>query len=109
MSKLSELPLGFFEKYLAIWVLACMMIGLALSQVFPQLSNAINDLQYSGISIPIGVLLFLMMYPALLNLQFSELKKNGKKPKTNYPHTTFKLDIGASNTCFSCLLFLIRV
>ena len=43
MSKLSELHLGFFEKYLAIWVLACMMIGLALSQVFPQLSNAINE------------------------------------------------------------------
>ncbi|MBK5133657.1 ACR3 family arsenite efflux transporter [Candidatus Bathyarchaeota archaeon] len=81
MSKLFELHLGFFEKYLAIWVLACMMIGLALSQVFPQLSNAINDLQYSGISIPIGVLLFLMMYPALLNLQFSELKKMAKNPK----------------------------
>ena len=81
MSKLFELHLGFFEKYLVIWVLACMMIGLALSQVFPQLSNAINDLQYSGISIPIGVLLFLMMYPALLNLQFSELKKIAKNLK----------------------------
>ena len=81
MNESSEIHLGFFEKYLAIWVLACMIIGLVLSQVVPQLSNAINDLQYAGISIPIGVLLFFMMYPALLNLQFSELKKIAKNPK----------------------------
>jgi ACR3 family arsenite transporter len=81
VSNSSEIHLGFFEKYLVIWVLACMIIGLVLSQVFPQLSTAINDLQYAGISIPIGVLLFLMMYPALLNLQFSELKKLAKNPK----------------------------
>jgi ACR3 family arsenite transporter len=77
----SDVHLGFFEKYLAIWVLTCMIIGLVLSQVFPLLSNAINNLQYAGISIPIGVLLFLMMYPALLNLQFRELKKLAKNPK----------------------------
>ena len=81
MNESSEIHLGFFEKYLALWVLACMIIGLALSQVFPQLGNAINSLQYAGISIPIGVCLFLMMYPALLNLQFSELKKLAKNPK----------------------------
>ena len=81
MSDSSDIHLGFFEKYLAIWVVACMIIGLVLSQVVPQLSVAINDLQYAGISIPIGVLLFLMMYPALLNLQFNELKKLAKNPK----------------------------
>lgn len=81
MSESSDFHLGFFEKYLAVWVLACMIIGLVLSQVVPQLSTAINDLQYAGISIPIGVLLFLMMYPALLNVQFSELKKLAKNPK----------------------------
>jgi len=81
MSESSDFHLGFFEKYLAVWVLACMIIGLFLSQVVPQLSTAINDLQYAGISIPIGVLLFLMMYPALLNVQFSELKKLAKNPK----------------------------
>ena len=58
-----------------------MVIGLLLSQFVPQLSIAINDLQFAGISIPIGVCLFLMMYPALLNLQFRELKKLVKNPK----------------------------
>ncbi|MFA5363975.1 MAG: ACR3 family arsenite efflux transporter [Candidatus Bathyarchaeia archaeon] len=76
-----KVQLGVFEKYLALWVLVCMLGGLVLSQVLPQLSNAINDLQFAGISIPIGVCLFLMMYPALLNLQLSELKKLAKNPK----------------------------
>ena len=73
--------LSFFEKYLVVWVSLCMLIGLFLSQVLPELSQAINALQFAGISIPIGICLFLMMYPALLNLQFSELKKLAKNPK----------------------------
>ena len=81
MSKTSKIQLGIFEKYLALWVLLCMVAGLFLSQLLPELSIAINDLQFAGISIPIGICLFLMMYPALLNLQLSELKKLTKNPK----------------------------
>ncbi|UCD96700.1 MAG: arsenic resistance protein, partial [Candidatus Bathyarchaeota archaeon] len=73
--------LGFFEKYLAAWVLLCILFGLALSRFFPVLSKTINSLQIGGISIPIGVCLFLMMYPALLNLQIVELKKLSRNPK----------------------------
>lgn len=58
-----------------------MLAGLLLSQVLPELSIAINGLQFAGISIPIGVCLFLMMYPALLNLQLSELKKLATNPR----------------------------
>lgn len=76
-----EVQLGIFEKYLALWVFICMVIGLVFSQLIPGLSIAINNLQFSGISIPIGICLFLMMYPALLNLQFSELKKLATNPK----------------------------
>jgi len=73
--------LSFFEKYLVVWVFLCMLVGLFLSQVLPEVSQAINGLQFAGISIPIGVCLFLMMYPAILNLQFGELKKLAKNPK----------------------------
>ncbi len=73
--------LGFFEKYLAVWVALCMVLGLFLSQFFPTLSIAINNLQVSGISIPIGICLFLMIYPALLNIQLTELKKLIQDPK----------------------------
>lgn len=77
----SQTHLGAFEKYLAVWVTACMALGLSLSQYFPTLSTTINDLQISGISVPIGICLFLMMYPALLNFQIDELKKLLRNPK----------------------------
>ncbi len=76
-----KMHLGVWEKYLAIWVALCMAIGLLLSQVFPGLSIAINSWQYMGISIPIGICLFLMIYPALLNIQLSEIMKITKAPK----------------------------
>ena len=70
-----------FEKYLAIWVALCMLAGILLSQTVPGIGQAIDSWQIKGISIPIGICLFLMMYPALLNLQVSELKKLGQNPK----------------------------
>ncbi|MFC2105143.1 arsenic resistance protein [Candidatus Bipolaricaulota bacterium] len=70
-----------FEKYLAIWVAACMGFGLLLSRTMPGLSEAIDSLQVKGVSIPIGICLFLMMYPAMLNLQLAELRKLRTNPK----------------------------
>jgi len=73
--------LGAFEKYLAVWVVACMAVGLTLSQYLPSLSQAIDGWQIRGISVPIGICLFLMMYPALLNLRLEELRKLAENPK----------------------------
>ncbi len=73
--------LSIFEKYLAVWVVLCILLGLFLAQYFPVLSITINNMQIAGISIPIGVCLFLMMYPALLNVQLEELKKLFHNPK----------------------------
>ena len=70
-----------FEKYLFVWVALCMGVGLLLSQTVPGIGETINSWQINGISIPIGICLFLMMYPALLNLQISEIKKLRKSPK----------------------------
>lgn len=73
--------LGIFEKYLVAWVVLCILLGLFLAQYFPVLSITINNMQIAGISIPIGICLFLMMYPALLNVQLEELKKLFHNPK----------------------------
>jgi len=73
--------LGTFEKYLVIWVAVCMAVGLTLSQYLPGLSRTIDSWQVRGISVPIGICLFLMMYPALLNLRLEELKKLARDPK----------------------------
>lgn len=77
----TEIKLGIFEKYLAVWVAFCMAVGLLLSQFLPGLSQAIDGWQVRGISIPIGICLFLMMYPALLNIQLEELRKLARNPK----------------------------
>ncbi len=70
-----------FEKYLFIWVALCMAAGLLLSQILPGIGETLNSWQIRGISIPIGICLFFMMYPAMLNLQLAELKKIRKAPK----------------------------
>ncbi len=70
-----------FEKYLVVWIALCMSAGILLSQAVPGLGEMIDTWQIRGISIPIGICLFLMMYPALLNLQVSELKRLKDNPK----------------------------
>ena len=76
-----RLDVSTFEKYLALWVALCMAAGILLSQTVPGIGEAIDSWQVRGISIPIGICLFLMMYPAMLNLQVSELKKLRRNPK----------------------------
>ena len=78
---IDEKKIGYFEKLLPLWVALCIFIGIWLSQVVPEISLVIDSLKIGEISIPIGICLFLMMYPAMLNLQVSELKKLGKNPK----------------------------
>ena len=73
--------LGIFEKFLPLWIAFCIIAGIFLSQFIPGISETIDSWQIAGISIPIGICLFLMMYPAMLNLQSSELKKLGRNPK----------------------------
>jgi len=76
-----EKSLGKFEKYLWLWVLLCMLTGILLADYFPNISNELNNWKIGNISIPIGVCLFLMMYPALMNFQLSEAKKLLRAPK----------------------------
>lgn len=73
--------ISFFEKFLPVWIILCMALGIFLSQIIPGIGVTIDSWQIRGISIPIGICLFFMMYPAMLNLQVSELRKLGKNPK----------------------------
>lgn len=103
---IEEKILGTFEKYLAVWVAVCMIIGLVLSQTIPGLSQALNNWQIRGISIPIGICLFLMMYPALLNLQLEELRKLMRNPKPIFLTIFSNWVIAPLVTVFLARLFL---
>jgi ACR3 family arsenite transporter len=72
--------LGSFEKFLYIWIAICIGLGILLSQVFPNIAIAIDSIKIGAVSIPIGICLFLMMYPAVINLKASELGKLRRNP-----------------------------
>ena len=74
-----KIGLGGFEKYLVIWIPLCMLVGVLLSK-FTNAGEIIDSFSIQGISVPIGICLFFMMYPAVLNLKGSELKKLKNTP-----------------------------
>jgi len=75
--------LGFFEKYLTVWVLLCIGVGIALGRVAPGVAQFLDGLAISVndapvVSIPIAVCLFFMMYPIMVKIDFAEVVKAGK-------------------------------
>ena len=76
----SETKLDTFGKYLVLWIPLCMLLGGLLSR-YTTVGESIERLSIGGISIPIGICLFMMMYPAVLNLKLSELRKLTRAPK----------------------------
>jgi len=78
--------LGFFEKYLTVWVLLCILAGIALGKVAPQVARFLDGLAISVngapiVSIPIAVCLFFMMYPIMVKIDFTEVLRAGKNLK----------------------------
>ncbi len=73
--------LGFFEKYLTIWVLICIAIGTLIGWFFPGVPFILSKLEYAHISIPIAVLLWLMIYPMMIQIDFREVHGIVKHPK----------------------------
>ncbi len=78
--------LGWFERYLTVWVLACIGLGILIGKLAPDLSQYLNSLSiYLGeapiISIPIAVALFFMMYPIMVKIDFTEVLKAGRNIK----------------------------
>ncbi len=77
----SRPTLGKLEKYTTVWVIMSMVLGLLLGKLAPMLGVWIEQLQVSGISIPMGVALFFIMYPTMASIEFKELVKAAKSPK----------------------------
>lgn len=73
--------LGFFETYLTVWVAACIIIGVAIGQFFPVIPEVLNKFTYYEISIPIAVLIWLMIYPMMLKIDFTSILEATRKPK----------------------------
>ncbi len=76
--------LNFFERYLSFWVIICMVIGVWIGKILPNQVSELSRLEFgkgSQVNIPIAVLIWLMIYPMMLKIDFSALKNVVKNPK----------------------------
>jgi len=76
--------LSFFERYLSIWVALCMGIGIVIGKQLPELTNTVRKLEFgqnSHINLPIAVLIWLMIYPMMLKIDFSSILNVRKRPR----------------------------
>ena len=73
--------IGFFEKYLTIWVVLCIIIGIAVGQWLPAIPQTLSKFEYANVSIPVAILIWLMIYPMMLKVDFQSVKNVGKRPK----------------------------
>jgi len=76
--------LDFFERFLTVWVFACMVLGLALGKLLPDLTRRVGEMEFgrdSHVNIPIAVLIWLMIYPMMLKIDFGGLRGVFARPK----------------------------
>jgi ACR3 family arsenite transporter len=76
--------LDFFERYLSFWVFGCMIVGVTFGRFLPEITRQVSSLEFgknSHVNIPIAVLIWLMIYPMMLKIDFGGLKGVARKPK----------------------------
>lgn len=73
--------LSFFERYLTVWVLVCIGVGILLGRLFPHVAIALDAWTVHQVSIPIAVCLFFMMYPIMVKIDFTQAKRAMRSPK----------------------------
>lgn len=73
--------IGFFAKYLSVWVALCIALGVAIGYFLPGVPAFLGQFEYAKVSIPVALLIWLMIYPMMLKVDFTSIKNAGKKPK----------------------------
>ena len=73
--------ISFFNKYLSVWVLLCMAVGVLIGKFLPGVPAFLNRFEYANVSIPIAILIWLMIFPMMMKVDFKSVKNVGKNPK----------------------------
>lgn len=81
MSKEKTQGIGFFERYLTLWVVVCMIIGVLIGKFLPAVPAFLGKFEYANVSVPIAILIWLMIYPMMMKVDFQSIKNVGKNPK----------------------------
>ncbi len=85
MNKQDELnitkEMGIFGRYLTIWVGLCIVLGVAIGRWIPMIPQTLSKFEYAHVSIPVAILIWLMIYPMMLKIDFSSIVQATRKPK----------------------------
>ncbi|HBD65069.1 MAG TPA: arsenical-resistance protein, partial [Clostridiales bacterium] len=84
MSSENKYEIGFFQKYLTLWVGLCMATGVLIGRFMPVVPEFFGKFEYSNVSIPTAILIWVMIYPMMMKVDFQSIKNVGKNPKGLY-------------------------
>ncbi|WP_415270992.1 ACR3 family arsenite efflux transporter [Campylobacter ureolyticus] len=73
--------INVFQKYLTLWVLFCMIVGVLIGKYIPIIPSVLGKMQIAGISVPIAILIWIMIYPMMIKVDFQSIKKVRENPK----------------------------
>lgn len=73
--------IGMFEKYLTLWVMICMALGILIGKYLPVVPDVLSEFEYYNVSIPTVILIWLMIFPMMLKVDFGSIVDVSKKPK----------------------------
>ncbi|HSR88154.1 MAG TPA: ACR3 family arsenite efflux transporter [Pontiella sp.] len=81
MSAQKDSGISFFEKYLTVWVALCMVGGILIGKFLPRIPEFLGRLEYANVSIPVAVLIWLMIYPMMMKVDFKSVTHVGENPQ----------------------------
>ena len=81
MTSTETSAIGFFERYLSVWVGLSIVTGVALGWLFPAVFELIAGVEYASVNLVVALFIWLMIYPMMVNVDFASIKDVGKKPK----------------------------
>src|SRR5574344_1123648 len=81
MAKEQSQGIGFFQKYLTVWVALCMAAGVLIGKFLSAVPAFLGRFEYARVSIPVAILIWVMIYPMMMKVDFQSIKNVGKNPK----------------------------
>lgn len=73
--------INIFQRYLTVWVILCMIAGVLIGRFLPQIPQFLGRFEYASVSVPMAILIWLMIYPMMMKVDFQSIRNVGKNPK----------------------------
>lgn len=73
--------INIFQRYLTVWVILCMIAGVLIGRFLPQIPQFLGRFEYANVSVPMAILIWLMIYPMMMKVDFQSIRNVGKNPK----------------------------